>query len=86
MDHDTFLDLVAREARLDRQHAERAARATLETLGERIDREEARQLAAQLPPEVAPWIATTTSAEGFDQDELLRRVAERAGLDLPAAR
>jgi uncharacterized protein (DUF2267 family) len=86
MDHDTFLDLVAREAGLDREHAERAARATLETLGERIDREEARQLAAQLPPEVAPWIATTTSAEGFDQDELLRRVAERAGLDLPAAR
>jgi uncharacterized protein (DUF2267 family) len=86
MDHDAFIELVAAEAALDRDPAERATRATLQTLGERIDREEARHLAAQLPPEVAPWIATTTSAEGFDADELLRRVAERADLDLEAAR
>jgi uncharacterized protein (DUF2267 family) len=86
MDHDTFIDLVAREAALDREQAERAARAALETLGERIDREEARQLAAQLPPEVAPWIATSTPAARFDPDEFLRRVAERAGVDLAESR
>src|SRR4051812_14951543 len=86
MDHDTFIDRVAREAAVDREAAERAVRATLETLGERIDRNEARQLAAQLPPEIGPWLATTTPAEGFDLDEFLRRVAQRTGTDVPAAR
>jgi uncharacterized protein (DUF2267 family) len=86
MDDDTFIDRVAREAAVDREAAQRAVRATLETLGERIDRNEARQLAAQLPPEIGPWLATTTPAEGFDVDEFLRRVAQRTGTDLPAAR
>jgi uncharacterized protein (DUF2267 family) len=86
MDYDSFLDVVATEGHLPREDAERAVRAVLETLAERIDREEARQLAAQLPPEVAPWIATMTPAAGFDADELLRRVAEREGTDLRRAR
>ncbi len=61
--------------------AARAAQATLETLGERIDREEARQVAALLPPEVAPWIATATPAQRMDVDEFVRRVAEREQTD-----
>ncbi|MDX6729455.1 MAG: hypothetical protein QOK49_4260 [Baekduia sp.] len=81
MDHETFIDVVAGEAGTDREQAERAMSTTLQTLGERLDREEARQLAAQLPPEVAPWIATTTPAERFDADEFVRRVAQRAGAD-----
>jgi uncharacterized protein (DUF2267 family) len=86
MDHDTFIDLVAAHAGIDREAADRAVRATLQTLAARISREEARHLAAQLPPEVAPWIATTTPAAGFDADEFVRRVAERAGSDLRGAR
>jgi uncharacterized protein (DUF2267 family) len=86
MDHETFIDLVAREAALGREQAERAARATLQTLGDRIDREEARQLATELPPEDAPWIATSTPAAGFDVDEFLRRIADRAGVDLAQGR
>jgi uncharacterized protein (DUF2267 family) len=86
MDHETFIDRVAREAAIDRDAAERAVRATLQTLGERIDRNEARQLAGELPPEIAPWLATTTPAERFDADEFLRRVAQRTGGDLAAAR
>jgi uncharacterized protein (DUF2267 family) len=86
MDDAAFIDLVATEAHLGREDAERAVHATLQTLGERIDREEARQLAAQLPPGIAPWIATTTSAERFDVDAFAERVARRGGLDDHVAR
>jgi uncharacterized protein (DUF2267 family) len=87
MDHETFIDVVAGEAGTGREQAERAMSATLQTLGEHLDREEARQVAAQLPPEVAPWIAKSTpGAERFDADEFLRRVAQRAGVDVGDAR
>src|SRR5512132_1381770 len=81
MDHEAFIDVVRAGAALDRDGAERATRATLQTLAERIDRGEARALATRLPPELAPWVATTTSAERFDVDELVRRVAQREGVD-----
>jgi uncharacterized protein (DUF2267 family) len=82
MDAQSFLAIVEQVAG---DLAEDATRATLQTLGERIDREEARQLAAQLPPEIAPWLATTTPAARFDADEFVRRVAERAGVDATTA-
>jgi uncharacterized protein (DUF2267 family) len=85
VDHEAFIDVVSAAAALDRDGAERATRATLQTLAERIDRGEARALAARLPPELAPWVATTTSAERFDVDELVRRVAQREGVDEPTA-
>ena len=86
MSYDQFVNTVAQEARVGFDEAERAIRATLETLAERIAAGEARDLAAELPPEVAPWLATTTDAEGFDVDEFLRRVAERTGTDVGTAR
>jgi uncharacterized protein (DUF2267 family) len=86
MDHEAFISIVEQHARVDRGEAERAAHAALETLGDRIDREEARQIAAQLPPEDAPWIGTATPAEGFDADEFVRRVSEREGVDARTAR
>jgi uncharacterized protein (DUF2267 family) len=56
------------------------------TLAERISREEARELAALLPPEVGPWLWREGSpAEGFDIDEFLQRVAEREGVDAKTA-
>ena len=85
MDHDRFISFVSGAAQIDREQAQRATQATLQTLAERIDRGEARDLAEQLPPELAPWIATTTPAERFDVDEFLRRVGEREGVDLPTA-
>jgi uncharacterized protein (DUF2267 family) len=85
VDYESFITIVAAGAGTDRDGAERATRATLRTLGERIDREQARQLAAQLSPEVAPWVATTTPAERFDVDEFIRRVSEREGVDLTTA-
>ncbi|MEA2323593.1 MAG: hypothetical protein QOD81_3443, partial [Solirubrobacteraceae bacterium] len=85
MDHAAFLELVQEGAGLDREAAERLTRATLETLAEHLARGEADDLAAELPPELAAWLHTTTAAEGFDLDEFLRRVSERAGTDLAVA-
>jgi uncharacterized protein (DUF2267 family) len=82
LDYTAFLDTVADAARIGRDEAERATRATLRTIGERITRGEADDLAAQLPPEAAPYLeATQAEAERFDLDEFLRRVAERASVE-----
>jgi uncharacterized protein (DUF2267 family) len=83
--HEQFVSTVAQGARIGLRRAERATEATLQTLAERIDAGEARDLAGQLPDEVAPWLATTTPAERLDLDEFLRRVAEREGVDIETA-
>jgi uncharacterized protein (DUF2267 family) len=85
VDHERFIGFVQQASGLGRGEAERAMRAVLETLAERLSAGEARDLALQLPPEVAPFLGTDSSAEPFDADEFLRRVGERAGLDLEAA-
>jgi uncharacterized protein (DUF2267 family) len=81
MDDDEFLRIVEQSARIGRAEAERATRATLQTLADRIAAGEARDLAEQLPPRIAAWVATNTAAQRFDLDEFLRRVAEREGVD-----
>ncbi len=85
MDHDAFVDAVMRAAAIDRDDAERAVRATLTTLAERISAGEARDLAAQLPPELAPWLNVEERSQRFDVDEFLRRLAARSGADEEAA-
>jgi uncharacterized protein (DUF2267 family) len=74
-------DVVARLAHLDREHAERAVHAALQTLAERISDGEARQLAGRLPPSWSGWLYTTTGSEGFGYDDFLRRLAAREGTD-----
>jgi len=83
--YDGVLRLVQEAAGTDRSGAELVAHAVLTTLAERIAEGEAQDLAAQLPPELAPWVATKGGAEGFDVDEFLRRIAERAGTDVSGA-
>jgi uncharacterized protein (DUF2267 family) len=85
VDASQMIALVAEDAGVDREAAERATQAVLETLAERLAKGEADDLAAQLPAEVAAWLHTTTPAEGFDVDEFLDRVAKRAGVDLATA-
>jgi uncharacterized protein (DUF2267 family) len=82
---DEFLTVVEQITDSGRDRAQQAARATLETLGERIASGEARDLAEQLPPELAPWIATDGRAQRFDVDEFLHRVAKREGANLEEA-
>ncbi len=74
VDHGGFITMVCQRSGGSSEDAERVTRATLRTLGERIDRGEARQLAAQLPPELSPWLATSTPARPVDV-ELVWRVS-----------
>lgn len=82
MDQNQFLTEVQAAADLpDRQVAEQATRATLQTLAERIVGGEATDLAAQLPTGLADALRTDAEAEPFGFDEFVARVARRAELD-----
>ncbi|WP_150244174.1 DUF2267 domain-containing protein [Nocardiopsis quinghaiensis] len=93
MQHDTFIGQVQARAHLDsRGAAEEATRATLETLAERVDPGLGEDLAAQLPREIGENMRRVTrqteqgpGAEGFDQQEFLSRVAQRAHSAPPEA-
>lgn len=81
-----FLDRVQNAAHLPTLDAAiRAARATLETLAERLGPDEARHLGDQLPPEIQLYLrgAATPMPERFTSDEFLERVCAREGVDLP---
>jgi uncharacterized protein (DUF2267 family) len=86
VEYEEFIVTVAHEAVLDdTETAERAARATLETLAERLSPGEARDLLTELPAELKPWIHPRGDRQIFDADEFLRRVGERLGADLTTA-
>ena len=92
MQHDEFIGQVQHRARLaSRGEAERATRATLETLGERIPEHLADNLAAQLPIEINEHLHRTVTLGGegtgerFDLPEFVNRVSARSGTDEPAA-
>lgn len=91
MDHDELIGQVQHRARLaSRGEAERAVRATLETLAERIADGAADNLAAQLPHEIGEHLRRKVSVaagtgESFSFDEFIDRVTEREGVDEPAA-
>jgi uncharacterized protein (DUF2267 family) len=65
--------------------AVRAARATLTTLGERLQSGEADDLASSLPMEIDRFLRTADSGQRFPYEEFLDRVAEREGSDRSAA-
>jgi uncharacterized protein (DUF2267 family) len=71
---------------LDREHAERALRATLVTLGTRIDPGEADDLAAQLPDPYAACLRHEWKAERFPPDEFQRRIVHLVPLTNEQAR
>ena len=87
MKHDEFIGRVQHHARLgSRGDAERATRATLETLGERLAGGEPKDLASQLPPEIGLHLLRCGGrGERFSLDEFYSRVSVREGEDLPTA-
>ena len=88
MRYDEFIGQVQHRARLSsRAEAERATRATLETLAERLAGGEAHDLAAQLPPELARSLELPDAGIGakLTLDEFFELVSEREGVDLPDA-
>jgi uncharacterized protein (DUF2267 family) len=76
-----FLSTVEQEGHIPGPDAERATRATLTTLAERLSAGEARDVAEQLPSELRPWLTSEGGPEPFHVDEFLRRVAEREQVD-----
>lgn len=86
MNDETFIDKVAQRAGVPSDQAVILARATLETLADRLTAGEALDLAAQLPkPLQVPLRPRQETAERFPLAEFTRRVGERAGVDEAAA-
>ena len=85
MQQDAFVALVAEESGTAPDAAERALRATLETLGRRLSLGVARRIARCLPPPARGWVVDGPAPECFDADEFVRRVAERTGVDAATA-
>jgi uncharacterized protein (DUF2267 family) len=86
--YDEFLGHVRHRARLSsRAEAERATRATLETLAERLVGGEVHDLAAQLPQELAHYLQPPDAGIGakLTLDEFFELVSEREGVGLPDA-
>jgi uncharacterized protein (DUF2267 family) len=78
-----FLGQVQNRARLSSLgDAETATRATLETLRERLAGGEPKDVAAQLPTEIAKYFEAPQQevADRFDVQEFFRRVSERASI------
>ena len=70
------LDLAEIESDED---AQKAIGATLQTLKERLAGEEPSDLAAQLPPEIAPYVEGDGGRESFSVEEFYERVARKEG-------
>lgn len=87
MDFDRFIERVHLRARVTTAGAIGATRATLETVAERIGGDEARQLAAQLPREIAGYLQgkSPPRAERFSFGEFCQRVAIREASNVPDA-
>lgn len=86
MHHDQFVGHVQSRAGLpSRGDAEAAIRATLETLGERLQMESAAHLAAQLPPEIGRHLRQAEEFEHLTLDQFYGRIAHRESADLEHA-
>ena len=84
MKYNEFIKHVQTLAQLESvQEAQRATQATLETIRERVVGNEASQLAAQLPQELAQYLQGREGENGqhFAVAEFYRRVTEKEGIE-----
>lgn len=85
--HDEFIGHVQHRARMSsRGEAERATKATLETLAERLVGGAADNLASQLPPLIGAYLRSGADMEAAAEmtlDDFFQRVSEREDVDLP---
>ena len=80
MKGEQFIAEVSNLAELDsNEDTEKAIRATLETLKERLADNEPSNLAAQLPPEIAVFVDGDGGREAFSVQEFYERVAQKEG-------
>ena len=81
MNVDQFLAEVKNLADLGNdEEAEKATRATLEALRERLAGNEPSNLAAQLPPEIASYVEGSGGQDSFDLAEFYSRLAQKEGV------
>src|SRR5215469_18328946 len=86
MEYGEFIDVIGEASGdLDTGTAPQAAKATLQTLAERLPGSEAQHLFLELPDELKPWVRSSSDAGAFDIDEFLGRVARREGVDVETA-
>lgn len=88
MDYGEFVGEVQHRLELPGEgEAVRAIRATLSTLGSRVQEGDAKDLASSLPMEVDWYLtgAVDEHGERFDWEEFVRRVSEVTGEDPPEA-
>jgi uncharacterized protein (DUF2267 family) len=86
--YDEFIGQVQHRTGLgSHAEAERATRATLETLAERLAGGEAHDLASQLPPELARSLEAPDAGIGakLTLEEFFELVSEREGVELEEA-
>ena len=84
MTYDQFVGQVQSRARLGSQGAAvRAIQATLQTLSERLDEGEAKDLASQLPREFAIYMQSPQHRVRMSLDEFFGKVCGREQVDLP---
>lgn len=85
---ESFADAVQDHGNFEsRREALRAAEATLETLGERLSKGEAQDVARYLPDQAAEWLVPDTPARALDYsfDEFVEKVASREEASVDAA-
>jgi uncharacterized protein (DUF2267 family) len=82
MKFDDFMGQIQNRLELpDTGRAVRATRAVLQSLGERLQAGEAKDLAGPLPMEVDFYLLSAESGQRFDYDEFVDRVTDRANVD-----
>jgi len=84
--HDEFVDELQHRIQAD-SHGEthHAAHAVLETLGERIQDDEAKDLAGSLPMEIDRYLVEADSGQRFGWSAFVERIAQREGVEYPDA-
>jgi uncharacterized protein (DUF2267 family) len=86
MTFDKLIGAVQHRAQLaSTGDALRAVEAVLRTLGERLDPGEAKDLASQLPRELAEYLQTDEHSVKMSLGQFFQKVSGRAGVDVPAA-
>ncbi|MHC0062849.1 DUF2267 domain-containing protein [Nostoc sp. UIC 10890] len=84
MEYDEFITHVQSLAQSDsREEAERATRATLETLKERIAGDEAQELAANLPQQLGDYLRGREGDSGktFNLQEFITRASRKENIE-----
>ena len=86
MTFDKFVGEVQHRARLGSLgDAVRAIQATFQTLGERLDPGECKDLAAQLPREFQIYFQVSQHSIRMSLDDFFHKVSEREQVDLPVS-